>query len=156
VLWPLGLAGGAFAAWQIALWRIFGQPGIGSGGDLSTPFEWIPFLGFLRIGFVEPLVLGLFAVIFGPTIIFPSVWGIITSARDVARRVWTPDVWALLLNAGSIPFLPFSTFREPLGIVRVASGLILATVLYCSARGLRRPLAYSLAWCALLAILLNR
>ena len=154
-LWPLGLAGAIFAAWQVALWGIFGQLGVGSGGDLATPFEWIPFLGFLRIGLVEPAALALFAVIFGPTILFPAVWGIVAAARQAAQRVWIPEVWALLLNAASIPFLPFSTFREPLGLVRVASGLILATVLFSSALGLRRPLAYSLSWCALLAILLS-
>jgi hypothetical protein len=154
-LWPLALAGVAFAAWQAALWRIFGAPGIASGGDLATPFEWIPFMGFLRIGAVDLAALALFSVIFGPTIVLPSIWGIVTAAREAVRRNWTAEVWALLLNAAAIPFLPFSTFREPLGLVRVASGLVLGTVLFSAALGRRRALAYSLAWCALLAILLN-
>ena len=154
-LWPLAAAGAGFVVWQIVLWRLFGRPGIGSGGDLSTPFEWIPFMGFLRIGAVEPAALALFGAIFGPAIILPAIWGIVAAARQAARRNWAPEVWALLLNAASIPFLPFSTFREPLGLVRVASGLVLATVLFGAARALRRPLAYALAWSALLAILLN-
>ncbi len=154
-LGSLGLVGAAFAVWQVALWAVFGRPGVGSGGDLSTPFEWIPFMGFFRIGIVEPKALALYAVIFGPTILFPTVWGIVAAARQAAKRIWAPDVGALLFNAGSIPFLPFSTFREPLGLVRLATGLVLATALFCSARGLRRPLVYSLFWCALLAILLN-
>jgi hypothetical protein len=151
----LSLAGAAFVVWQIALWRIFGRPGIGSGGELSTPFEWIPFLGFLRIGAAEPAALALFGVIFGPTILLPSIWGIVASVRQAARRDWAPEVWALLLNAGVVPFLPFSTFREPLGLVRVASGLVVATVLFGASQGRRRPLEFALAWCALLAILLN-
>jgi hypothetical protein len=151
----LACAGVSFGLWQLVLWRIFGHPGIGSGGDLATPFEWIPFMGFLRIGAVEPAALALFAVIFGPTIILPSVWGVGVGVREAVRRAGTPESWSLLLNAASISFLPFSTFREPLGLVRVATGLVVATVLYGSAHGRRRPLGYALAWSALLVILVN-
>jgi hypothetical protein len=151
----LAAAGGAFALWQIILWRLFGQPGIGSGGEMATPFEWIPFMGFLRIGLVEPAALALFGAIFGPTVILPTIWGIVASALQLARKKSSPEAWALLLNAGVIPFLPFSTFREPLGLVRVADGLVLATVLFSSAHGMRRPLVYAMVWSVLLVMLVN-
>jgi hypothetical protein len=35
----IGLA--AFLVWQAWLWRTFGEPGIGSGGAMSTGFELI-------------------------------------------------------------------------------------------------------------------
>jgi hypothetical protein len=62
--------------------------------------------------------------------------------------------------------LPFSTFREPLGLVRAADGLVLAVMLYSSGQyaaaqpGNRkrwlRPVRLALFWIPLLAILLNR
>jgi hypothetical protein len=61
----------------------------------------------------------------------------------------------LLLNATALVFLPFSTFREPLGLVRVASGLILAMIYYIARRGHRRAQNYSLFWMAMLAMLIR-
>jgi hypothetical protein len=143
------------ALWQLILRQWFGQAGIGSGGEMATPFEWIPFMGFFRIGLVEPAALALFGAIFGPTVILPTIWGIVASALKLAQKRSSPEAWALLLNAGAIPFLPFSTFREPLGLVRVADGLVLATVLFSSAHGMRRPLVYALVWSVLLVMLVN-
>jgi len=151
----LGIGGLAFAIWQVWLWSAFGQPGIGSGGALATPFEWFPFMGLWRIAAVSIPVFLLYLVIFGPSILFPTVWGIIVSLRAALAGLRDPEVWGLLLNAAIIPFLPFSTFREPLGIVRVASGLVLATVLFAARYGLKRPLNYSLFWSGMLVILLN-
>src|SRR3972149_4496808 len=151
----LGIGGLAFAIWQVWLWSAFGQPGIGSGGALATPFEWFPFVGLWRIAAVSIPVFLLYLVIFGPSILFPTVWGIIVSLRAALAGARDPEVWGLLLNAAIIPFLPFSTFREPLGIVRVASGLVLATVLFAARYGLKRPLNYSLFWSGMLVILLN-
>lgn len=152
----LSAAGVAFAAWQIALYRAFGAFGLGSGGAMATPFEWIPFMGLWRIGSVSWAALGLFVVIFGPTIVMPSVWGAIASARALWSQRASAEGWALLLNSASIAFLPHSTFREPLGLVRFACGLVLATLLFSSSREALRPLRYALFWIALLAMLLNR
>ena len=54
----------------------------------------------------------------------------------------------------AVMILPFSTFREPLGLVRFASGLVLAVILFSASQRLLRPLRYGLFWSALLAILL--
>jgi hypothetical protein len=151
----MALGGLAFGAWQIWLWQTFGAPGIGSGGALATPFEWIPFMGLWRIAAVSVPVLLVFVLIFGPSIVLPSLWGIVVSVRTAWSGARHPEIFALLLNAGIIPFLPFSTFREPLGIVRVASGLVLATLLFAGRYNLKRPLNYSLFWSGLLVILLN-
>jgi hypothetical protein len=147
--------GSAFGVWQLWLWRTFGTPGLGSGGALATPFEWVPFMGLWRIATVSVPVLLVFVLIFGPSVVLPSSWGIFASLRSARNGARQPEVFALLLNAAVIPFLPFSTFREPLGIVRVASGLVLATLLFAGRYNLRRPLNYSLFWSGLLVILLN-
>ncbi|MEW6568634.1 MAG: hypothetical protein AB1449_10820 [Chloroflexota bacterium] len=152
----LAVGGIAHAAWQLWLLVRFGSLGLGSGGALSTPFELVPLMGLLRIGEVSLPALALFVLIFGPTILLPTGWGLVTAARAAARRAPSADSWALLFNAAPILFLPFSTFREPLGLVRFADGLVLSVVLFASAANLRRALNYSLFWIGLLAMLLSR
>jgi hypothetical protein len=149
-------AGVAFAVWQVILWRIFGRPGLGSGGAMATPFEWVPFMGLWRIGAVKPEALWLFLGIFGPTILLPTVGAAVASIVDLARRGPRAATLALLGNAGALVFLPFSTFREPLGLVRMATGLVLGVVFFGAQDRLRRPLNYSLFWIALLALLIAR
>jgi hypothetical protein len=149
------LAGGVFfGLWQIWLWFIFGEIGLGSGGDMATGFEWIPLMGFLRIGWADWRVFGLFTLIFGPTILLPTFWALreVYKQRALLFRDWT--LLALLLHAVLIVFLPFSTFREPLGLVRIATGLVLTILLVSTREGYRRVMNYSLFWIAMLAILL--
>ena len=148
------VAAAAFAAWQGWLWITFGSPGLASGGDLATSFEWIPFMGLLRIGSVDMLALGLFLLIFLPTIVLPTLWAVIVSARSLLKGLRSAEAWSLLGNGIAIMVLPFSTFREPLGLVRFASGLVLAVLLFSASQHLMRPLRYSLFWSALLVILM--
>ncbi|MFV1859712.1 MAG: hypothetical protein ACC647_10240 [Anaerolineales bacterium] len=143
-----------FIGWQAWLWSTFGSPGLGSGGDMATPFEWIPFMGLFRIGSVDMLVLGLFLLMFLPTIVLPAIWAVIASIRSILKGIPSAEAWSLLGNGIALMVLPFSTFREPLGLVRFASGLVLAVILFSASRQLMRPLRYSLFWTALLAILL--
>jgi hypothetical protein len=163
-----GLAAGglAFAGWQLWLLTQFGRIGLGSGGDMATPFEWLPFMGLWRIGTVNPRALVLFLIIFGPTVVGPAVWGAIASLRTLVAGSRSPSEFGLLFSSAAIMALPFSTFREPLGLVRAADGLVLAVMLYASGQyaaaqaGNRkhwlRPVRLALFWIPLLAILLNR
>ena len=146
----------AFLLWQAWLWWAFGEPGIGSGGAMSTGFELIPLLGFLRIGAVSPEALALFAVIFGPMVILPAVWGVWAAVRRLRMEKLQPEAWALLLNAAVILFVPFSTAREPLGLVRLATGLVLAVLAFAAVFGMKRVLNYSLFWAALLVMIIRR
>ena len=152
VVW-LGIGGALFGIWQAWLWLTFGRPGLGAGGAMATPFEWIPFMGLARIGLASLGALMLYLLIFGPSIVLPAVWGVVASLRDVLRRKYDAEAFALLINSAAIAFLPFSTFREPLGLVRMASGLVLAVVCHAALRGNRRAQNYSLFWIALLALL---
>src|SRR3990172_279425 len=162
----LSAVGLAFAAWQLWLLAQFGRIGLGSGGDMATPFEWIPFMGLWRVGTVNPRALVLFLIIFGPTVVGPAIWGAIAALRTLFAGSRGPAEFGLLFSSVAIMVLPFSTFREPLGLVRATDGLVLAVVLFASgqyaaaqAGGRRRwlrPVRLALFWIPLLAILLNR
>jgi hypothetical protein len=149
----LSAGGGLFVLWQVWLWLRFGAPGIGSGGAGASGFEWLPFMGLLRVAGVDPRVLLLFLLVLGPGILFPAVWGVIAAGRRLLAGDRRRETLALVLNAGMIAFLPFSTFREPFAMARLASGLVLAVTLFCAALGWRRPLNYALFWSAGLVLL---
>lgn len=149
----LSLFGLGFAGWQAWLWLQFGEPGIGSGGAGATGFEWLPFFGLARVGAVDARVLLLFLLLLAPSILLPAVWGVVVAGRRLLGGDRGRETIALLLNAALIAFLPFSTFREPFAIARLAVGMVLATTLFCAAHGWRRPLNYALFWSAGLVLL---
>lgn len=153
--WTLIAGGVLFALWQAWLWWTFGSPGIGSGGNMATGFEWIPFMGLLRIGTESLPALALFLVILGPSIVFPTIWGFASSVKALWDGAKDETTMALFTNSLTLLFIPFSTFREPLGIVRVATGLVLALILFSVQHKLRKPLNYAMFWMAMLVILLN-
>jgi hypothetical protein len=144
-----------FTIFQAWLWVTFGQPGIGSGGAMGTPFEWIPFMGLLRIGYHSVPYLLAMAVVFGPTVALPSIWGVWASARHWLEGKRNVIVFGLLLNALVIPFLPFSTFRETGALIRLTSGLMLAVLLFAAHYRQKRVLNYSLFWIVLNVFLLK-
>jgi hypothetical protein len=150
------IAGGIlFTGWQFWLWREFGSPGLGSGGAMATSFEWIPFMGLWRIGPISMKTLGIYILMFGPTIVLPSVWGVINSLGSLRRTEKNAETWALLFNSLFIVFMPFSTFREPLSILRVAAGFVVAVILYAVKQGDKRVLNYGMFWVPLLVVLLK-
>jgi hypothetical protein len=158
--WGHGLALGAgvglpFALWQGFLWYWLGAPGLGSGGAMATPFEALPFMGLLRVAAISLPAFLLLATVEGPLFVLPSVWGAVTSGRELLRGRRHPWVANLALQAVVLPFLPFSTWREPLAMARLATGLVAATLLYGALRRSRRVLSYSLLWLATLALLIN-
>jgi hypothetical protein len=141
-----------FAAWQIALVAWVGQFGIGSGGALATPFEIVPYNGVWRIAFdgslAAFLVLGLLLVI--PAAVLPSLWALRETIRDLYHKRWDLYTCLLFTNAAIMPFVPFSTYREFLGLLRFIPGLVLMVVLYAAHTQRRRPLLYSTLWIVLL------
>jgi hypothetical protein len=52
-------------------------------------------------------------------------------------------------------FTPQSTFREPLGMLRLMVGLVVSTLIYAASRQSRRGLHYALLWIFTLALALN-
>ncbi len=151
----LGLVAWApYLVWQAVLYFWLGEIGTGSGGDLRTPFEIIPYMGFLRI-YTETGNLSAFlalAALNVPTVIVPSLWGIVAALGDLFRRRWHAYSFLLLANAASVAIIPFSTFREPLGILRFAPSLTISFLLYAAHFRRRLMLRYSLLWLAPLAL----
>jgi hypothetical protein len=144
----LGLVVGVpFAAWQIVLYAWLGDFGIGSGGALATSFEIIPYMGVWRIAgdsLVAFILLGL--GLFIPSAVLPSVWALWHTVQDLRRQRWHLYTCLLLANAAIMPFIPFSTYREFLGLWRFIPGLVMVFVLYAAHYHYRRPLMYSTLW----------
>lgn len=149
------MVGLPFAAWQGALWVWLGVPGLGSGGAMATPFERLPFAGLLRVATVSPAAFWLLLAVEGPLFVAPTIWALVASVRDLVQGRRHPWRMVLLAQAAVVPFLPFSTWREPLAMARLAAGLVVATLLYGALCRSRRVLIYSLFWMATLAFLIN-
>jgi hypothetical protein len=81
-------------------------------------------------------------VVFGPAVILPSLWGIWAAFKKLLEDEINFVVLALLLNALLIPFLPFSTFRETGGLLRISCGLVLAIILFAGRYRMYRVLNY--------------
>jgi hypothetical protein len=144
-----------FAAWQIVLWRWFGQLGIGSGGALATPFEIVPLRGLWSLAFLDLRVFLLFAAIMIPLAVIPALLGLWVALRQLWRRVIDIPTALLLLNALLVLITPQSTFREPLAMARYIVGLIAAVLIYAASRHSQRALRYSWLWVFTLALALN-
>ena len=144
-----------YALFQVWLWIVFGAPGLGSGGALATPFEWIPYMGLLRIGVYSLPYLLAMLLVFGPTVVLPSIWGIWKSASHWYSGERNLFVACLFLNALVIAFTPFSTFRETGGILRFACGLVLALLLFCGRYRMRKILNYTPFWLVLMVFLIK-
>ena len=144
-----------FLAFQAWLWRVFGTLGVGSGGAMATPFEWIPFMGLFRVGSHSIIYLCGMLVVFGPTVILPAMWGVWRSGKSWLAGERNMIVSGLFLNALIIAFTPFSTFRETGGIIRFASGLVLAVLLFASRYQRRKVMNYSMFWLVLNVFLLK-
>jgi hypothetical protein len=144
-----------FVIWQIVLWQWFGQPGIGSGGALATPFEMVPLRGLWSLAFLDMRVFLLLAAMMIPLAVIPAVISLGVTGRQVWRRVIDIPTMVLLLDALLVLITPQSTFREPLAMARYLVGLIAAVLLYAASRRSLRALRYSWLWVFTLALALN-
>ncbi|MCA9905843.1 MAG: hypothetical protein KC547_18435, partial [Anaerolineae bacterium] len=82
-------------------------------------------------------------------------WGLWRAGRDLLRGQRDLYLGFVLMNGLVMWTLPFSTFREPLGTMRVMSGLVLSLLLYAAMRQPRGfPLRYMIVWFALFVFVL--
>ncbi|MBZ0300506.1 MAG: hypothetical protein K8J31_12225 [Anaerolineae bacterium] len=140
-----------FVIWQMILSAHLGSFGIGSGGAMATGFEIIPFAGIARIVLEVPAetrlsVSLIFAVILVPFVLIPTLWSLRRGWLDWRQGKLDVYSWMLLANAAIMPFVPFSTYREPLGILRFIVGLQIALVLYAAHRHHPRAMRNSTIW----------
>jgi hypothetical protein len=123
------LALAPYALLQVGIAAWIGRSGLaGAGGR----FERIPFLGYW---FTEPLAARVFLVI---VFAVPTALLLILTVRDLLRQPGSVYAWALLLNGLFIAFLPRRTTIDVLAVFRVATGLIVAALLFCAAHERRR------------------
>ncbi len=142
-----------FLAWQGVLWAWLGRPGLGSGGAGATGWEVLPFRGLWSVGQISMPALGLLALIMVPLVVIPSLLSLWAAGRDLLRGRWHPLTTMLLTNALVMLFLPQSTYREPLAMLRLTAGLMIATILFGARKRSRRILNYTLLWNATLIFL---
>lgn len=141
------IAGIPFAIWQVILYSMFGEFGVGSGGNLATGFEVIPFMGFFRILLDgNASIFAVLAPIIGIFVILPTLWGLWQCWGDFREKRWSLYSWLLLANSAIMLFVPFSTYREPLGILRFIVGLQIAVILYSAKYRKKRALMNSTIW----------
>lgn len=142
-----------FAVWQLILYTHLGSFGIGSGGAQATSFEFIPFAGIIRI-FTEtppsiwPQLLVIFGVILIPFVLVPTLWALWRCWKEWRTGSWTAYTYLLFTNAAIMLFVPFSTYREPIGILRFIVGLQIAVILYAAEKHQMRTLRNSTLWIA--------
>ncbi len=150
------VTGVPFALWQLFLKAWLGEFGIGSGGAGNSPFEIIPFMGLIRTwtegSFAAFLVIAGYTI---PSVVLPALWGLWQSGRDILRGSAHRYSFFLLANAAVMLTVPFSTYREPLGIIRFLVGLVLSVLLFGALRFPRgRVLMTTWVWLALNVYLL--
>jgi len=150
-VWFGAIAIGPFTIWQIIVRGSLGTFGIGSGGALATSFEVIPFAGIARILTDTPpqsrigLIL-IFGIILIPFVIIPTLWALWYCWVDWRDHKWSAYAYVLFANGAVMPFVPFSTYREPLGILRFIVGLQIAVILYAAQNHRLRALRNTTIW----------
>ncbi len=140
---------------QAWLWATFGRTGLTSGGAGSTSFEYLPLAGLLRIAAASLPVFLIMLIVLTPGIILPALLSLWAGVRAQLRAPVRLTTIVLLLNAAMVTVAPFSTFREPLGITRLASGMIVCILLFAAES--RRPYIFrwGLLWLSYLALLVE-
>ena len=152
------IVGVPFAAWQAFLYGWLGSFGTGSGGGGASPFEIIPYYGVWRIytetgSFRVFLLLGALVI---PLAVLPGVWGLWAILRVLWRtRACDLVICLHLANVIVLATVPFSTYREFLGIFRFMPPLILTHLLFTARYYPRRPLLYSTLWCVYLIFVVS-
>jgi hypothetical protein len=140
------LVAAPFMVWQAVLRLWLGEWGVGSGGALSTPFEWIPFHGWWKMAFFDMRAFALMSLLVVPLALAPALISTVTAIRELACKQSSPAAWALLTNAAILPFLPTSNVLDPLGLSRITAGLVVAVLNFGAHNRNRRALNYALLW----------
>jgi hypothetical protein len=135
-----------YAMWQGWLWKTFGQMGIGSGGENASGFEWIPFMGLLRIAIYSWQYFFAMLVAFAPLVVVPSVWSAWVTVRQILQRERNFLNISLFFHSLMMFFLPFSTYRETGGILRLSVGFVLAFLLYVVNENFPKLISYLPFW----------
>jgi hypothetical protein len=144
---------GPFALWQTVLWITFGQIGMRSGGLGATSFSLIPFGALFSFALDDMWATVSILLILGSLVVLPCLALAIHLARSFWQRRFSPIAVALALLLIMMATLPFSTYVDLPGMLRLTSGLVVTTVAFAAITHSRRILNYSLLWLASLPLL---
>jgi hypothetical protein len=144
---------GPFLLLQLVLWFAFGEIALRSGGEGATDFSFIPFGSLVAFGLSDPETFTTVLLMLGPLLLIPTVALMVSLARYFWRKELTPVAIILALHVIMIAMLPFSTYVDLPGILRLSSGLVVATVAFAAVTRSRKTLNYSALWNASLVYL---
>lgn len=142
-----------FLVLQLILWAVFGQPGIRSGGEGATAFSFIPFGSLLTFGLTNPQTLLVVVMMLGPLVILPVLALMVVLVRFFKEHGALPVAIILALHGVMMMLLPFSTYADLPGVLRLTSGLVVSTLAFAAVTRSRKLLNYSTLWVASLVYL---
>jgi hypothetical protein len=151
------LAMGAIVSLPVALWQTairvwLGAWGLGAGGAGATSFQIVPFGALFSLARIDWAAFVLFAIILIPIAVLPDVWAIVAAGRAIHARDNHPWIYAMLLYACVIPFLPASTALDLSAMPRFLSPLVALVVLFAAHCRAKRVLDTSLLWITTVAL----
>jgi hypothetical protein len=139
---------GPFLILQLVIWLNFGEVGLRSGGQGATPFSLIPFGGLLAFGLNDPETAITVLFILGPLVLLPSIALTVSLLGFFVRPALVPAAIILALHLLMMATLPFSTYVDLPGVLRLTSGLVVATVVFAAVTRSRKMLNYATLWIA--------
>jgi len=137
-----------FIILQAILWVVFGEFGVRSGGEGATAFNFIPFGSLLAFGLADPQTLTTVLIMLGPLVILPTLALIVVVTRFLWHHDPIPVAIILALHLLLMVTLPFSTYVDLPGVLRLTSGLVVSTIVFAAIIRSRRILNYSTLWVA--------
>jgi hypothetical protein len=144
---------GPFTLLQAILWRAFGEIGLRSGGQGATAFSLIPFGGMFAFTTSRLETFLVSFLILGPLVLLPSLALTASLFRTFFKRDFSPVAIILALHIILMATLPFSTYVDLPGVLRLTSGLVVATVAFAAITQSHRMLHYSALWIASLVFM---
>jgi len=142
-----------FIILQAILWVTLAEIGVRSGGEGATAFNFIPFGSLLAFGLADPQVLITVLIMLGPLVILPTLALIVVVIRFLRHHDPIPVAIILALHLLLMVTLPFSTYVDLPGVLRLTSGLVVSTIVFATIIRSRRILNYSTLWIASVAYL---
>ncbi|MCP4371356.1 MAG: hypothetical protein GY797_25050, partial [Deltaproteobacteria bacterium] len=139
---------GPFMVLQVIIWQAFGEIGLRSGGQGATSFSIIPFGGMLAFGFDSVQKFIVVLVILGPLVLLPCIALTVKLVQYFVQQNISPAAVILALHVIMMATLPFSTYVDLPGVLRLTSGLVVSTVVFAAIIQSRKMLNYSTLWIA--------
>ena len=143
-----------WVAWQVWLWRVFGQVALQSGGAGPTALPRFPFGGLVAAVVGFPLaVRWAYLLAFGPTILLPLALGLWWLRQRLPQVFTDPWIGLFFWQALFLAFMPMASW-DVFAVVRLSIGMLVGFWALALREGHTRTLLRLLPfWVTLLALL---